>query len=261
MKIEKVIQGQRYRVKESNSGCTDYERAIREAVDKSSVYIIAGNPTTGGGLGRYVIHADGSQVGDCFCLFTSDLLPYEMEQPEIVVGKRYRIKKGHESVCPSCEGSLTTQGLKVTDVYVKVTQIDQFGGKCWYRLYNNKAEKIDFCGCYTAKDLEPYEETTSTLSSIYYHHINPVFGEAFDMKSPNIINISKGEDMGTLTPLAKKTLDAGTITLIEAGFLSTEQTIQSAGSQALTYLLFEKNKKELVVLAQEELDERKKNSK
>lgn len=65
--------------------------------------------------------------------------------------------------------------------------------------------------------------------------------------------------MKTLNTMMKKLLDADTQTLVKAGYINGDLELTSEGRAALNTIVFQANKKELVAMAQEELDAEKTN--
>jgi hypothetical protein len=91
------------------------------------------------------------------------------------------------------------------------------------------------------------------------HYISLRYLEVVEEESSFIQNV---KDIFTMiSQTAKKLLDADTRALIEAGYLNTDLTITAIGHEAMNSIMLEKNKAELVKMANEAIEEKRKNCK
>lgn len=78
------------------------------------------------------------------------------------------------------------------------------------------------------------------------------------LKAMKLFNIQTNNSiMGNLSKLAKRIFDKDTKTLIKAGYLNSDLSFTKEGEEAVMSILLEKNKADLVELANEELEEKK----
>lgn len=129
-------------------------------------------------------------------------------------------------------------------------------------VFGNSKGWINYT-CNRAKIVSPPSNPTSNSPAYYYKEINDKgeFIREYNYAHPDDMRLIKDNKINNMTKLnnmMKRLLDADTKKLIQAGLINGDLLLTEEGKQAIFAIILEANKKELVKLAEEIIEEEKK---